>query len=290
MNTKKKKRKNINWGLKSYKQQMHSAVFRVRVDNISSTLVSKELGIPVRTLRRYINFSKKKTNPFYIKVEEIEVEEDDTPKSWKPMTTVPRFKINVETKKKKARLSEYTLVSDSFRDIINPFHIFDSYFFNDDLESVSIKTDVDEFEEGLSTMTFPVPEPQEIICLDKEMEASSDNPITLKHKRRKTKCKHGRRKAQCKKCGGSSICMHGRRKAECKECGGNIICIHDCIKYTCKKCGGSRICMHGRQKYTCKECGGKGICKHGRHKAQCKECGGRNICKHGRRKSRCKEC
>ena len=93
---------------------MRKALSCIRVQKMSTTDVSKSFGIPTRTLRRYVNFSKDPEDKlFYMEVEEddeeeeeqeedndkcaneeIDSEEDeDTPASWTPQTTVPMFTI-----------------------------------------------------------------------------------------------------------------------------------------------------------------------------------------------------
>lgn len=93
---------------------MRKALSCIRMQKMSTTDVSKSFGIPTRTLRRYVNFSKDPEDKlFYMEVEEddeeeeeqeedhdkcaneqIDSEEDeDTPASWTPQTTVPMFTI-----------------------------------------------------------------------------------------------------------------------------------------------------------------------------------------------------
>jgi len=71
---------------------MRAALQRVRLDKESTTNISKSSGIPTRTLRRYVNYSKDPTSIFYIE-EEAEEECDDDVIVWKPQTAVPMFKI-----------------------------------------------------------------------------------------------------------------------------------------------------------------------------------------------------
>ena len=71
---------------------MSAALQLVRLDKVSTTAVSESTGIPTRTLRRYVNYSKNPNSLFFI--EEPEEEEcDDAIVSWKPQTTVPMFKL-----------------------------------------------------------------------------------------------------------------------------------------------------------------------------------------------------
>ena len=71
---------------------MNAALQLVRLDKVSTTAVSESTGIPTRTLRRYVNYSKNPNSLFFI--EEPEEEEcDDAIVSWKPQTTVPMFKL-----------------------------------------------------------------------------------------------------------------------------------------------------------------------------------------------------
>ena len=93
---------------------MRKALSCIRMQKMSTTDVSKSFGIPTRTLRRYVNFSKDPEDKlFYMEVEEddeeeeeqeedndkcaneeIDSEEDeDTSASWTPQTTVPMFTI-----------------------------------------------------------------------------------------------------------------------------------------------------------------------------------------------------
>merc|ERR1712164_57067 len=50
-------------------------------------------GIPTRTLRRYVNYSKNSNSIFYIEEPEEEFDSDDDIVSWRPQTAVPMFKI-----------------------------------------------------------------------------------------------------------------------------------------------------------------------------------------------------
>ena len=92
------KHRKTKWNIKPNIDIMLEALRRVRVDKISSTVVSTKFGIPSRTLRRYVTLSKKSSNSlFYFKVEDEEDEEDEKdneiPISWKPQTAVPMFCI-----------------------------------------------------------------------------------------------------------------------------------------------------------------------------------------------------
>lgn len=72
---------------------MRTALQRVRLDNVSTTKVSMSSGIPTRTLRRYVNYSKDSNSIFYIEEPEEEFDSDDDIVSWRPQTAVPMFKI-----------------------------------------------------------------------------------------------------------------------------------------------------------------------------------------------------
>jgi len=72
---------------------MRTALQSVRLDNVSTTKVSKSSGIPTRTLRRYVNYSKNSNSIFYIEEPEEEFDSDDDTVSWRPQTAVPMFKI-----------------------------------------------------------------------------------------------------------------------------------------------------------------------------------------------------
>jgi len=71
---------------------MRTALQRVRLDKVSTTKISLSSGIPTRTLRRYVNFSKNPDSIFYIEEPEEE-EQDDDRIVWKPQTAVPMFKF-----------------------------------------------------------------------------------------------------------------------------------------------------------------------------------------------------
>ena len=72
---------------------MRTALQRVRVGGESAVVVSEDHGIPTRTLRRYVNYSRDPANRlFYIEC----VSSSDKPRSWKPNTTVPMFCIEEE--------------------------------------------------------------------------------------------------------------------------------------------------------------------------------------------------
>jgi len=89
---KKEKRRKTKWNAEPYFSQMNAALQLVRLDKVSTTAVSESTGIPTRTLRRYVNYSKNPNSLFFI--EEPEEEEcDDAIVSWKPQTTVPMFKL-----------------------------------------------------------------------------------------------------------------------------------------------------------------------------------------------------
>lgn len=70
---------------------MRNALERVRLDKVSTTKVSSSSGIPQRTLRRYVKFSKDPKSIFFI--EEPEESEDENMIVWKPQTAVPMFQI-----------------------------------------------------------------------------------------------------------------------------------------------------------------------------------------------------
>lgn len=72
---------------------MRTALQRVRLDDVSTTKVSMSSGIPTRTLRRYVNYSKNPNSIFYIEEPEEEFNNDDEIVSWRPQTAVPMFKI-----------------------------------------------------------------------------------------------------------------------------------------------------------------------------------------------------
>lgn len=72
---------------------MRTALQRVRLDNVSTTKVSVSSGIPTRTLRRYVNYSKDPNSIFFIEEPEQEFDNDDEIVSWRPGTAVPMFKI-----------------------------------------------------------------------------------------------------------------------------------------------------------------------------------------------------
>jgi len=71
---------------------MRTALERVRFDKESTTTVSQSSGIPTRTLRRYVNYSKNPNSLFYLEEPEEEYSDDEIV-SWKPQTAVPMFKI-----------------------------------------------------------------------------------------------------------------------------------------------------------------------------------------------------
>jgi len=70
---------------------MRNALERVRLDKVSTTKVSSSSGIPQRTLRRYVKYSKSPKSIFFI--EEPEESEDENVIVWKPQTAVPMFKL-----------------------------------------------------------------------------------------------------------------------------------------------------------------------------------------------------
>jgi len=71
---------------------MRTALNSVRLDKISTTKVSSSSGIPTRTLRRYVNYSKNPNSIFFIEEPEEESDDEDSI-VWKPQTAVPMFKI-----------------------------------------------------------------------------------------------------------------------------------------------------------------------------------------------------
>jgi len=114
MGSQKDKRRKTKWNVEPMLTHMRKALSCIRVQKMSTTDVSKSFGIPTRTLRRYVNFSKDPEDKlFYMEVEEDDEEEEeqeedhdkyaneqsdseeenDTPISWAPQTTVPMFTI-----------------------------------------------------------------------------------------------------------------------------------------------------------------------------------------------------
>lgn len=103
------KRRKTKWNVEPLLTRMRTALRRIRIDKVSTTEISKSLGIPTRTLRRYVNFSKDPGDKlFYVEVEEEEQEDEpnqndsedegddsaeESPISWKPRTAVPMFTI-----------------------------------------------------------------------------------------------------------------------------------------------------------------------------------------------------
>lgn len=93
------KRRKTKWSVEPFLSQMREALWKVRVDKVSTTDVSRDMGIPTRTLRRYVNFSKNPAdNLFFIEVQEEEDDKDDEDNcpviSWRPRTAVPMFRID----------------------------------------------------------------------------------------------------------------------------------------------------------------------------------------------------
>lgn len=86
---------------------MRAALKRVRVDRVSTTAVSEATGIPTRTLRRYVNFSKDPADQlFFFEVAEesqedrrdgvSDAEEAEEIVCWRPRTTVPMFQLPLQ--------------------------------------------------------------------------------------------------------------------------------------------------------------------------------------------------
>jgi len=97
------KRRKTKWNVEPHLSQMRSALFKVRVHRLTTTEVSRETGIPARTLRRYVNFSKDPKDKLFFIEEQVEDADDDSSddsdyeevRSWKPTTTVPMFQLPV---------------------------------------------------------------------------------------------------------------------------------------------------------------------------------------------------
>ena len=97
--------------------KMRNALRCIRIEKISTTMVSRSFGIPTRTLRRYVNFSKDPEDKLFFmqvaeekeendeehsQVENQEVDSEDeefVPVSWKPQTTVPMFALYTDDAK-----------------------------------------------------------------------------------------------------------------------------------------------------------------------------------------------
>jgi len=105
------KRRKTKWNVEPMLSKMRNALRCIRIEKISTTMVSRSFGIPTRTLRRYVNFSKDPEDKlFFMKVAEEKEENDEeqsqvenqevdsedeefVPVSWKPQTTVPMFAL-----------------------------------------------------------------------------------------------------------------------------------------------------------------------------------------------------
>jgi len=95
------KRRKTKWNVEPHLSQMRSALHKVRVHRLTTTEVSRETGIPARTLRRYVNFSKNPADKLFYIEEPVECNQDsddcddsyEEVVSWKPTTTVPMFKL-----------------------------------------------------------------------------------------------------------------------------------------------------------------------------------------------------
>jgi len=90
---------------------MRNALERVRLDKESTTKVSSSSGIPQRTLRRYVKFSKSPKSIFFI--EEPEESEDENIIVWKPQTAVPMFKLWTECSADTSASVNHALGSDN---------------------------------------------------------------------------------------------------------------------------------------------------------------------------------
>ena len=108
------KRRKTKWNVEPMLSQMRNALSCIRIEKMSTTVVSRSFGIPTRTLRRYVQFSKDPGDKlFYMEVEEendeehsedeneeIDSEDEDcVPVSWKPQTTVPMFTLYTDNAK-----------------------------------------------------------------------------------------------------------------------------------------------------------------------------------------------
>jgi len=90
---------------------MRNALKRVRLDKVGTTNVSSSSGIPKRTLRRYVKFSKDPESIFFIEEPEEESEDEDVI-VWKPQTAVPMFKLWTKCSADASASINCSLVSD----------------------------------------------------------------------------------------------------------------------------------------------------------------------------------
>lgn len=90
-------RRKTKWNVEPHLGKMRAALRRVRVDRDTTTEVSRDTGIPTRTLRRYVNLSKDPEDGlFYIDMPADNESQNDSESDveeptvvWRPRTSVP---------------------------------------------------------------------------------------------------------------------------------------------------------------------------------------------------------
>jgi len=112
------KRRKTKWNVEPMLSKMRDALRCIRIEKMSTTMVSRSFDIPTRTLRRYVHFSKDPGDKlFFMQVAEEKEENDEednqvenqefdsedeeyvVPVSWKPQTTVPMFTLYTDDTK-----------------------------------------------------------------------------------------------------------------------------------------------------------------------------------------------